>query len=96
MRIFYKIKNSRVEFHFYSKNNELIKIEKIDKLNGVLKTEVGYMGGITHNPTYNDVLKGNTNHAETVKITFDEKFISFEKILEYFFSIIILNSSTVL
>ena len=61
--------------------------EKIDKLNGVLNTEVGYMGGKTHNPTYNDVLKGNTNHAETVKIIYDPSKISYKGLLEYIFSI---------
>jgi len=61
--------------------------EKVDKLNGVLRSEVGYMGGKTHNPTYNDVLKGNTNHAETVKIIYNPHKITYKELLEYIFSI---------
>ena len=60
---------------------------KFSKLNGVLKTEVGYCGGIKPNTPYKEVCSGNTNHAEVVKIEFDEKIISYEKILKYFFEI---------
>ena len=60
---------------------------KFSKLNGVLKTEVGYCGGIKPNTTYKEVCSGKTNHAEVVKIEFDEKIISYEKILKYFFEI---------
>ena len=60
---------------------------KFSKLNGVLKTEVGYCGGIKPNTTYKEVCSGKTNHAEVVKIEFDEKIISYEKILRYFFEI---------
>tara|TARA_B100000427_G_C15463940_1_gene575357 strand:+ start:844 stop:1290 length:447 start_codon:yes stop_codon:yes gene_type:complete len=54
------------------------------KLDGVINTEVGYSGGHTNNPTYEEVCKGNTNHAEVVKIDFDENKISFLEILNYF------------
>ena len=60
---------------------------KFSKLNGVLKTEVGYCGGIKPITTYKEVCSGKTNHAEVVKIEFDEKIISYEKILRYFFEI---------
>ena len=57
------------------------------KLDGVINTEVGYSGGHTNNPTYEEVCTGNTNHAEVVKLDFDEKTISYEKILKIFFQI---------
>lgn len=52
---------------------------------GIISTEVGYAGGKEENVTYEKVCKGNTGHAETVKIEFDEKIISYEKILDLFF-----------
>ena len=60
---------------------------KFSKLKGVSKTEVGYCGGNTENTTYEEVCTGNTNHAEVVKLDFDEKIISYEKILKIFFQI---------
>ena len=60
---------------------------KFSKINGVIKTEVGYCGGDSSQTTYKEVCTGNTNHAEVVKIDFDEKVISYEKILKFFFEI---------
>ena len=60
---------------------------KFGKLEGVVKTEVGYCGGNSDNTTYEKVCSGNTNHAEVVKLKFDPLKISYEKILEYFFNI---------
>ena len=60
---------------------------KFGKLEGVVKTEVGYCGGNSDNTTYEKVCSGNTNHAEVVKLEFDPVKISYEKILEYFFNI---------
>ena len=60
---------------------------KFSKLKGVLKTEVGYCGGINKDTTYKEVCTGNTNHAEVVKLDFDRKIISYEKIIEFFFNI---------
>ena len=60
---------------------------KFSKVNGVIKTEVGYCGGDSKKTTYKEVCKGNTNHAEVVKLDFDPKIISYEKILEVFFEI---------
>lgn len=54
-------------------------------IEGVIDTEVGYTGGSLANPTYEDVIKGNTEHAEAVQITFAPDRISFEALLEYFF-----------
>ena len=58
---------------------------KFSKIDGVIKTEVGYCGGNTKETTYQEVCTGTTNHAEVVKLEFDPKIISYEKILEYFF-----------
>ena len=60
---------------------------KFSKINGILKTEVGYCGGNSSTTTYKDVCTGNTNHAEVVKLDFDSKLISFNNILEFFFKI---------
>ena len=58
---------------------------KFSKLEGITKTEVGYCGGISKTTTYEEVCTGKTNHAEVVRLEFDSKKISYEKILEYFF-----------
>ena len=60
---------------------------KFSKLEGVIKTEVGYCGGDSKETTYKEVCTGNTNHAEVVKLDFDPKVISYEKILDFFFEI---------
>ena len=60
---------------------------KFGKLEGVIKTEVGYCGGDSNETTYKEVCTGNTNHAEVVKLVFDPEIISYEKILEFFFEI---------
>ena len=58
---------------------------KFGKLEGITKTEVGYCGGNSAITTYEEVCSGSTNHAEVVKLEFDPKKISYEKILQYFF-----------
>ena len=60
---------------------------KFSKLDGVIKTEVGYCGGHNAETNYKEVCTGTTNHAEVVKLDFDPKVISYEEILEYFFEI---------
>ena len=60
---------------------------KFSKLNGVLKTEVGYCGGKSPKTSYREVCTGETNHAEVVKIEYEENKISYEQILNYFFEI---------
>jgi len=52
---------------------------------GVIKTEVGYTGGHTKNPTYEQVCMHTTGHAEAIKITFDPQKISYLGILNHFF-----------
>ena len=60
---------------------------KFSKINGIIKTEVGYCGGNSPKTTYKEVCSGTTNHAEVVKLDFDEKIITYEKILKIFFEI---------
>jgi methionine-S-sulfoxide reductase len=60
---------------------------KFSKIEGIIKTEVGYCGGNSSTVSYKEVCSGKTNHAEVVKLDFDEKIITYEKILKTFFSI---------
>jgi peptide methionine sulfoxide reductase msrA/msrB len=59
--------------------------EIIRKIPGVIKTTVGYSGGKTANPTYEDVCTGATGHAESIEVVFDPARLSFEALLGYFF-----------
>ena len=61
--------------------------EKFRNLNGVLKTEVGYSGGNTLNPTYQTICEGNTNHAEVVLVEYDEVKISYKNLVDFFWKI---------
>ena len=58
--------------------------EYFRKLKGVLDTKVGYSGGHTDNPTYEEVCLGTTEHVEVVLISFDEEIISYEQIINHF------------
>ena len=60
---------------------------KFSKLDGVLKTEVGYCGGNSSETNYKEVCAGSTNHAEVVKLEFDPELISYEKIINFFYEI---------
>lgn len=59
--------------------------EIVRKFPGVLKTEVGYAGGSTENPTYKEVCTGLTGHAEVIYIEFDPNVISYRELVELFF-----------
>ena len=60
---------------------------KFSKLDGIIRTEVGYCGGNSTETSYKEVCTDKTNHAEVVKLEFDPKIISYEEILHYFFKI---------
>jgi peptide methionine sulfoxide reductase msrA/msrB len=59
--------------------------EILRKIPGVLETEAGYTGGASAHPTYEDVHTGDTGHAESVRIVFDPKKISYADLLEKWF-----------
>lgn len=57
------------------------------ELAGVHSVTSGYCGGTTENPTYEEVCSGTTGHAEVVQIAYDPGLISYEEILEIFFTV---------
>ncbi|MHC4136229.1 MAG: peptide-methionine (S)-S-oxide reductase MsrA [Planctomycetota bacterium] len=57
------------------------------RVEGVTRTEVGYTGGDLADPTYEAVCAGRTGHAEAVRVEFDEAQVSYERLLEMFWSI---------
>jgi len=59
--------------------------ELFRQLPGVINTEVGYTGGNTEHPVYEDVKTGRTGHAESIEIEFDPAKVSYDEILDYFF-----------
>lgn len=61
--------------------------EAFREIKGVIKTEVGYMGGKMKSPAYEDVCTDKTGHAEVVQIEFDPKTAPYEKLLEVFWMI---------
>ncbi|MCA0455207.1 MAG: peptide-methionine (S)-S-oxide reductase MsrA [Chloroflexi bacterium] len=58
-----------------------------DQFNGVVSVESGYMGGKTPNPNYRDVCTGMTGHAEVIQVTYDPQVVSFQDLLNVFFTI---------
>jgi len=59
--------------------------EIIRKIPGVTRTTVGYCGGNTAKPTYEDVCTGASGHAESIQVEFDSAKLSYEELLNYFF-----------
>jgi peptide-methionine (S)-S-oxide reductase len=55
-----------------------------DKLDGVLETSVGFMGGTVKNPSYEDVSAGETGHTEVTRVMYDPSVISYEQLLDAF------------
>jgi len=58
---------------------------KYKGITGIVSTECGYCGGQKAKTTYEEVCGGNTEHVEVVKVEFDEKIISYEKMVKLFF-----------
>ncbi|TDJ06474.1 MAG: peptide-methionine (S)-S-oxide reductase [Deltaproteobacteria bacterium] len=61
--------------------------EAFKKLEGVVETKAGYSGGTYPNPTYDDICRGDTGHAEVVKVVYDPEIISLEELLNCFWEI---------
>ena len=61
--------------------------EYFSRVKGVIKSESGYTGGNKKNPTYEEVCTGKTGHAESVRVIFDPKVVSYEKLLQHFWEI---------
>lgn len=59
--------------------------ELMRKSPGVLETDVGYIGGTTKNPTYEQICTGTTGHAEAIRIVFDPSKVSFTDLTEKWF-----------
>ena len=59
----------------------------LERVKGVKDVESGYMGGKTKDPTYKDITTGTTGHAEIVRVKFDSKKLSFDKLLEVFWEL---------
>lgn len=56
-----------------------------DQIPGVMKTSVGYSGGHTENPTYEEVCRHTTGHAEAVLIEFDSELVHYETLVKHFY-----------
>tara|TARA_Y100000766_G_scaffold117550_1_gene101031 strand:- start:197 stop:664 length:468 start_codon:yes stop_codon:yes gene_type:complete len=61
--------------------------EKFLSTDGVKETEVGYIGGKTENPTYKEVCAGDTYHAEAVRVHYNSEEITYDELLDIFFTI---------
>ena len=58
--------------------------EYFSRIKGIINSESGYTGGTTKNPTYEEVCAGKTGHAESVRVVFDPKVVSYERLLQHF------------
>lgn len=58
---------------------------QLKKVNGVISTQVGYIGGTTENPTYKEVCSGKTGYVEAIEVVFDPMKTSYEELAKFFF-----------
>jgi peptide-methionine (S)-S-oxide reductase len=61
--------------------------EAFRRVDGVIETAVGYAGGTTHAPSYEQVCTGRTGHAEVVQLSFDPATVTYEDLLDVFWSV---------
>ncbi|MFZ1037624.1 MAG: peptide-methionine (S)-S-oxide reductase MsrA, partial [Smithella sp.] len=61
--------------------------EYFSRVKGVIKSESGYTGGTKKNPTYEEVCTGKTGHAESVRVIFDPRVVSYERLLQHFWEL---------
>ncbi|HLD00936.1 MAG TPA: peptide-methionine (S)-S-oxide reductase MsrA [Candidatus Nanoarchaeia archaeon] len=61
--------------------------DQFNAVKGIVKTTVGYMGGKTKNPTYEQVCTGSTGHVEVCQVEFDPRKVSYEKLLDLFWQV---------
>jgi peptide-methionine (S)-S-oxide reductase len=69
---------------FWGAERKFWELDKSSKDSGIYITAAGYAGGLTPNPTYEEVCSGRTGHNEVVLVVFDPKKISYEKLLKTF------------
>jgi peptide-methionine (S)-S-oxide reductase len=60
--------------------------DRFRAIDGVTATEVGYTGGTSANPTYRQVCRGRTGHAEAVRVTFDPQVVAYDELVAAFFA----------
>ena len=56
-------------------------------IDGIVDTQVGYIGGETENPTYKEVCTGRTGHAEAIELSFDPEVITYQQLVELFWRV---------
>jgi methionine-R-sulfoxide reductase/methionine-S-sulfoxide reductase len=76
--------SSKISFATFAGGCFWCMVSPFEQLNGVIKVVSGYTGGQTENPTYEEVCSGTTGHFEAVQISFDQKEISYSKLLDIF------------
>jgi peptide-methionine (S)-S-oxide reductase len=81
-----KIKTEKIEEAVFAMGPFWRSQAAFDRVKGVLSTEVGFCGGTLKNPSYQQVLKGETGHAEAVRIVYDANVVSYLELLQVFWS----------